>query len=323
MDKEIIKTKTPLLSICIPTYNRAAYLKGALENIIADDAFGNDMEIIISDNASTDNTKEIAEEYTKKYENIKYYRNNENIGFVRNFRECLKHGNGEYLKIINDTIRFTPGTLSFFLNIIKNNVDKFPFLFTVKKKDETKDYIDVHDTNEIINHLYKDIGWAGIFGIRKKDLDCLNVDSKYYDYEFAHIAWILETLKKNNVMRLYPGYYYSVDQPLKKGGYNLFRMQITYFFSILKDYGLKGKYYERAKYRCFKHQYIWMYCVYVIRKRESTFDLTDSTKIILKEYWSRPYFYLMLPPKIIEALFIKTAYKTMPRILEKIKKMKR
>lgn len=54
------QNKQPLLSICIPTYNRASYLEGAILNIITDNAFGDEVEIIISDNASTDNTEEIA-----------------------------------------------------------------------------------------------------------------------------------------------------------------------------------------------------------------------------------------------------------------------
>ena len=64
------QNKQPLLSICIPTYNRASYLEGAIQNIITDNAFGDEVEIIISDNASTDNTEEIAKKYTQKHYNL-------------------------------------------------------------------------------------------------------------------------------------------------------------------------------------------------------------------------------------------------------------
>lgn len=66
-----MKNKQPLLSICIPTYNRSTYLEEALCNIINDTSFSDDIEIIISDNASTDNTQEIVSKYIKHYSNIK------------------------------------------------------------------------------------------------------------------------------------------------------------------------------------------------------------------------------------------------------------
>jgi abequosyltransferase len=49
----------PLLSICIPTYNRSQYLKQALETYVSNAAFDDEVEIVISDNASTDNTEKM------------------------------------------------------------------------------------------------------------------------------------------------------------------------------------------------------------------------------------------------------------------------
>ena len=65
-----MEDKQPLLSICIPTYNRAEYLVGALENIISDPAFDERVEIVISDNASTDDTENVVGYFIKLYSNI-------------------------------------------------------------------------------------------------------------------------------------------------------------------------------------------------------------------------------------------------------------
>ena len=56
-----------LLSICIPTYNREKYLQDTLESIVSQDIFKNtnDVDIVISDNASTDGTRELVEKYLK------------------------------------------------------------------------------------------------------------------------------------------------------------------------------------------------------------------------------------------------------------------
>ena len=98
----------PLLSICIPTRNRAAFLYRTLRSITESPVFqnGNEVEIVISDNASTDATEEIVRIFKEKYgDKIVYSRNGENI-CDKNFEQVLRLGNGEFLKLNNDTFWF-------------------------------------------------------------------------------------------------------------------------------------------------------------------------------------------------------------------------
>ena len=70
--------KKPLLSICIPTWNRSEYLRICLDSLIGQpEFFTEDVEIIISDNYSPDEgaTETLGKEYAEKYENIYYFRN--------------------------------------------------------------------------------------------------------------------------------------------------------------------------------------------------------------------------------------------------------
>ena len=69
----------PLLSICIPTYNRAAYLRQCVDAIVGQEGFDDRLEVVISDNCSTDDTQAVSLEYQEKHPNIHYYRNEENI----------------------------------------------------------------------------------------------------------------------------------------------------------------------------------------------------------------------------------------------------
>jgi glycosyltransferase involved in cell wall biosynthesis len=83
--------KSPLITICIPTYNREKFLPETLDSIIEQDGFNiDDIEIVISDNASVGNTATIVQEYQKKYKNIKYFRNDENIGSDRNILKVMQ-----------------------------------------------------------------------------------------------------------------------------------------------------------------------------------------------------------------------------------------
>jgi glycosyltransferase involved in cell wall biosynthesis len=60
-----------LLSICIPTFNRAEYLKNTLNSITGQEKIYESCEVIISDNNSTDNTRDIGEYFAEKFENVR------------------------------------------------------------------------------------------------------------------------------------------------------------------------------------------------------------------------------------------------------------
>lgn len=76
-----------LVTIGLPVYNGEQNLANALDSILAQTY--QDFTLIISDNASTDGTKEICEEYQRRDPRIKYHRNDENIGPLSNFNQLL------------------------------------------------------------------------------------------------------------------------------------------------------------------------------------------------------------------------------------------
>ena len=59
----------PLVTLCIPTYNRSQFLEKCLAQIVCQKGFDERIEVVILDNCSTDNTKEIVKSFTKKYNN--------------------------------------------------------------------------------------------------------------------------------------------------------------------------------------------------------------------------------------------------------------
>lgn len=90
-----------LLSICIPTYNRADKLDEMLDNLIEKIEPYN-LPIYISDNCSKDNTYEIVSKYKKKYDHIYYSKNNNNFGPDKNFELVLKMSETEYSWLFGD-----------------------------------------------------------------------------------------------------------------------------------------------------------------------------------------------------------------------------
>lgn len=84
----------PLVSIGVPVHNEEAFLEETLQSILAQDY--DSLEIIISDNASTDTTPEIAQRYARLDPRVRYYRNERNVGMVRNFNRVFELSSGEF-----------------------------------------------------------------------------------------------------------------------------------------------------------------------------------------------------------------------------------
>jgi len=96
--------KQKLLSICIPTWNRATDLKKSLNNIIPQALeFKDKVEICISNNGSTDNTKEVVMNFKEKYPDlIKYNENEKNLGFDKNLLKVINTAEGDFAWTLSD-----------------------------------------------------------------------------------------------------------------------------------------------------------------------------------------------------------------------------
>lgn len=91
---------TPLVSVGIPTYNRADSLRQAVESVLAQ-GYSN-LELVISDNGSTDHTKRVCEEFCARDNRVTYIRQSTNRGPHANFREVLRHARGEMFMWLGD-----------------------------------------------------------------------------------------------------------------------------------------------------------------------------------------------------------------------------
>ncbi len=106
------------LSICIPTYNRAGFLPAAIESILSQ--LQEEVEIVISDNASTDDTQEVLRPYLEKYPQIVYSRHPVNQGADRNFLRVVSLARGEYCWFLGSDDILEPGAIGRILQILQD-----------------------------------------------------------------------------------------------------------------------------------------------------------------------------------------------------------
>ncbi len=98
--------KTPLVSICVPTCNRAGFLKRSLATIRAQQY--KPLEILIGDNTSSDETAAICTEAAAADPRIRYIRREKNIGIYSNHNRLIDESRGEFLCFLHDDDEFEP-----------------------------------------------------------------------------------------------------------------------------------------------------------------------------------------------------------------------
>lgn len=86
----------PKVSVGLPVYNGERFIAAAIESVL-NQTFGN-LELIISDNSSTDRTEEICRGYAARDNRVRYFRNPTNIGVNPNFRRAFSLAQAEYFK---------------------------------------------------------------------------------------------------------------------------------------------------------------------------------------------------------------------------------
>lgn len=186
-----------LVSICIPTYNRATCLKRCLESLIRQPEFlHGDVEIVVSDNCSTDNTREVVQKYRAKYANIKYYKNEKNI-VIRNFPACLMRGEGILRKLNGDTALFKRGSLRLLCDAVRKYNETRPILFWGNGNLKNITCQQTDTLNDFLLNTSFQCTWMDTFSIWESDCkDLLHLEDKCDTWLWQ--SWAICYLLKGN-----------------------------------------------------------------------------------------------------------------------------
>ena len=110
----------PKISVLIPTYNYVRYLPEAIESVLEQD--WRDLELLISDDCSTDGSGEVIAQYAAKDSRIRFQIHPTNLGMVQNWNWCLSEARGEYIKFLfGDDKLASPQALGKLLQLLAAN----------------------------------------------------------------------------------------------------------------------------------------------------------------------------------------------------------
>lgn len=110
----------PLLSLAVPTFNRAEFLAELLEAVLPQftGTAAENAELLISDNCSEDNTAEVVAGFQVRGLPCRYLRNQMNVGADGNFLQCLNEARGKYVWVLGDDDLLAPNALRDLLSLL-------------------------------------------------------------------------------------------------------------------------------------------------------------------------------------------------------------
>jgi abequosyltransferase len=200
-----------ILSICIPTFNRAQYIEQTLKSIIP--KINKNIEIVIYDGASSDNTDEIIYQYTIKYKNIIYYKALKNGGVDRDYANCIEMARGKYCWLMSSDDIVPPNSIEKILDSLKCNSDiylfnraecnkkmiPFNYQYWLKSNLENK-LFNIRSRDDLLLYFKSVKMFGGIFSyapsiiVKRERWLSVQGASKYYGTCYAHVYRLLRIM---------------------------------------------------------------------------------------------------------------------------------
>ncbi len=227
------------LSICIPTRNRAPMLAAALHSLTSQPFFlaHPDIEVVVSDNASTDHTARVAEEFVARFDGrVRYFRNDSNVA-DQNFEMALRRGQGKFLKLLNDTVTWKEQGLETLYALVVQHEAQQPVLFMLNGCRKTPEpLMRLEGVDAFVQTVSFYMGWIGAFGIWKDQLDAMPDFSRCAAKSLAQVDVLLRLMALRPEVLVCNAVCFDVQDGGRKGGYGLAQVFGVNYLEILRGH---------------------------------------------------------------------------------------
>lgn len=250
------------------------------------------MEIIISDNCSTDDTQQIVRDAMDQGFNCRYIRNETNLGMDGNFVSCFRKAQGRYVWLLGDDDTIIIESLKKIVNLLEAP-EEYGLLHIYQKNDLNKDIVYVSNHDEMVKYVSYRVTFISANIVNAKYVPAINFE-KYMGTWFTLVPLYLTALiqERQNILFGNQTFEWSRDYG-RNGGYNFYEVFIVNYFSIISEYMLDKKLLTWLKRDIWP--FIWRHTTnLLIRKNVGNYQTRDGWKILFRYYGNEWYFWRSL-----------------------------
>lgn len=306
-----------ILSICIPIYDREAYLERMLSRFEEDkELFDEKIELIISDNHSKDNLELIIKKYQNKGLNLNYFKQIENLGPDGNFLFCFSKATGRYCWLLGSDDIPTSGFLKYLIQELEIDMD-FGLVFLRLRQfnekwyryEKTKEiYSEIQlDNQKMISDINVYITFMSSSIFKTETLQSLDLRN-YMGTNLIQVpVYVKSCLTSDKNLIINYNYCFEVDKDnVNTGNYNLFKVLIVNLFAIMQQFveeGLLSKdAFERFKKKEYKSNIIQNTFIALILKKDKIHNLEGGWRILWKYYGKKLYAYTLFADFLVKSI---------------------
>ncbi|MGH4138613.1 glycosyltransferase [Clostridium sp.] len=282
------RKNNPLISICIPTFNRATQLEKCLNSIYSQ--IGNDslFEVFVSNNNSTDNSEDVINKFFKLYDNLTYNKNEINTGPDKNIALTIEKSKGRYFILHGDDDYFKENTIYPLMDVINKNVESS--LLFINVLSNKNDVIKYNGINEFLQATSISSSFISSVIIKRETFNKIDDPFKFIDTKFNQIYLQYMILLNNPTFTLINRsiFYYEGTNP---SGYNFGKIFIKNYLDILyyfAAYGLNEEIINRDKLQILQTTLLPWYKR--IMKNKIDIDMDNFEGYFMEYYKDEPYF---------------------------------
>ncbi len=290
----------PRISICIPTFNRSDLLRKALASVSNQTV--KPWEVIVVDNCSDDDTEEV----TREFKDVKYFRNDVNLGMNSNWNRCIELSRGDFITLLHSDDLISPTWYEQWQAIIERNNENdigayFSAAFTIDNNENSKIVYRVFsketllELGEAFKEMWKrnmcSLPSSGAIIYRKSIFNTLGkFDESYSASAVADLAFALKLLDRFRVFytpkllfayRVHPFQSFDMDKRIKDDEKRY--ATLSRHLAIFKEFytkTLEGRYKTPLFYKRIGYMYIaiavfWLFS-FQIKKAGKYYKLTKD-----------------------------------------------
>ncbi len=297
----------PILTIAIPTWNRAAYLEKNLIQLSSElkNIKEGLVEILVSDNFSTDGTESSVQKIKNKHSlPLKYIKNEKNLGWGLNFFQCFNFSKGKYVLILGDDDLLYDDALGYLVEKLLNTNygvvsirpygfnDDFRLEYPGRSKSREKVYKDDSKFLLDINSIMRMISSSIINKEIINDFDTTKINPG----NFAHLHLIFTALLKAKE-NLFLDKFLVATMRNNSSNYDFYEIFVVEYWSLLDSYIPKGLKKETIK-KMQNDMLFTYYPYYALKERMSNNQEGKETIKYFKVFHNSLLFKVWLAPTL-------------------------